>query len=95
MRVAVALIALATVAAVPLGPTAAEFGKLRTAKGEKCPPLRNLSCTTLGDPSELKCAYEEQFKGKPWTKSVALVGRDGKGWTWLDGGPRCSPLPQQ
>ena len=48
----------------------------------------------MGDPTELKCSYQEHFKGKPWTKSIALVAQDGGKWTWLDGGPRCSPLPQ-
>jgi len=87
-------VALATAAAGPVGPTAAEFTALRTAQGETCPPMRKLACAAAGDPTEFRCTYQERFKSKPWTTSVALVARDGKGWTWLDGGPRCSSLPQ-
>ena len=90
----IAAVALLSVAAAPVGPTAAEFTALRTAKGEKCPPMRKLACAAMGDPTELKCTYQERFKGKPWSASTALVARDGAKWTWLDGGPRCSPLPQ-
>lgn len=86
--------ALLSIAAAPVGPTTKQFTALRTAKGESCPPLRNLKCAPLGDPTELKCTYQEKFKGKPWTTSEALVAKDGAKWTWLDGGPRCSSLPQ-
>ncbi len=83
-----------SVAAAPVGPTVSQFNALRTAKGETCPPIRKLSCAALGDASELKCSWQERFKGKAWTKSVALVAKNGSGWAWLDGGPRCSALPQ-
>ena len=90
-----ALIALATVAAAPVGPDATAFNALRTAKGEHCPPLRKLSCAVLGDPTEYKCSYQERFPGKRWTTSSALVAKTATGWDWLDGGPRCSSLPQR
>ena len=93
-RALLALAALATVAAAPVGPSAAEFTALRTAKGEKCPPMRKLSCAALGDPSELKCSYQQRFTRAKWATSTALVGKNGTGWDWLDGGPRCSSLPQ-
>jgi len=93
-RALLALAALATVAAAPVGPSAAEFTALRTAKGEKCPPMRKLSCAALGDPSELKCSYQERFTRAKWTPTTALVAKNGSGWDWLDGGPRCSSLPQ-
>jgi hypothetical protein len=80
-------------AAAP-GPTPAQFTALRTAKGEACPPIRKLACQVLGDPTEYKCQWQERFKGKKWTTSTALVAQDGANWTWLDGGPRCSSLPQ-
>ncbi|KAB7646545.1 hypothetical protein [Polymorphobacter fuscus] len=86
--------ALGIAAAPAPGPTAKQFTALRVAKGEKCPPIRKLACAPLGDPTEFKCSWQEQFKGKPWTTSTALVARDGAGWTWLDDGPRCSSLPQ-
>ena len=89
----IASVAVATIAAAA-GPSEKQFTSLRTAQGETCPPIRKLSCSTLGDQTEFKCGWEEKFKGKAWRKSVALVGRDGKSWTWLDGGPRCSSLPQ-
>ncbi len=88
------LAALASGAAAPVGPTMRQFNDLRTATGEKCPAIRNLSCAVLGDATEFKCSYEEHFPRKQWTASTALVGRNGSGWDWLDGGPRCSPLPQ-
>jgi len=90
----VAAIAVASIAASSDGPSEKKFTKLRTAQGETCPPIRNLSCKTLGDPSEYKCTWDEKFAGKKWRTSTALVGRDGKSWTWLDGGPRCSSLKQ-
>lgn len=93
-RAALILVALATVAAAPVGPSIAVLTALRTAKGEVCPPIRRLACAVLGDPSEYKCTYQERFTGKPWTTSTALVARNGTGWDWLDGGPRCSSLPQ-
>ena len=82
-------------AAAPVGPSVKQFTALRAASGETCPPLRQLSCKALGDPTEYKCSYQEQFDGEPWITSTALVARDGSGWTWLDGGPRCSPLVQK
>ncbi len=89
------LVALLLAGASPApGPTAKQFGALRTEKRESCPPLRALKCSALGDPSEYKCSYQEHFPGKPWTSSEALVAKDGAKWTWLDGGPRCSSLPQ-
>ena len=93
-RVALGIAALAIVAAAPVGPSTTEFGVLRTAKGENCPPIRKLSCDVLGDPTEYKCSYQERFPGKRWTVRTTLVGRNGTGWDWLDGGPRCSSLPQ-
>ncbi len=89
-----AVAALSIAAAPTSGPTAKQFTALRVAKGEKCPPIRKLACAPLGDPTEFKCRWQEQFKGKPWTSSTALVAQDGAKWTWLDGGPRCSSLPQ-
>lgn len=94
---AAALTAVMLIAAAPAsaaGPTAKQFSALRVAKGETCPPIRKLACAPLGDPTEYKCSWQEQFKGKPWTTSTALVAQDGAKWTWLDGGPRCSSLPQ-
>lgn len=82
-------------AAVPTGPSLAEFTALRVAKGESCPPIRKLTCGVLGDPTEYKCSWQERFSGKPWTTSVALIARNGSTWEWLDGGPRCSSLPQR
>ena len=94
-RFALALTAAAlTIAAAPVGPSVKQFTALRAAKGESCPPLRKLSCTVLGDPTEYKCSYQEHFTGKAWTTSTAMIAKDGSGWTWLDGGPRCSSLPQ-
>jgi hypothetical protein len=94
-RIALALaIGLVAIAAAPVGPSQAEFTKLRTAKGETCPPIRKLACEPLGDPTEYKCRWQERFKGKAWTSSTAIVAKDASGWTWLDGGPRCSSLPQ-
>jgi hypothetical protein len=93
-RIVLAVAALGTVAAAPPGPSASEFNALRTATGEPCPGIRKLSCAVLGDGTEFKCSYEEHFPRKHWTPSTALVGRNGTGWDWLDGGPRCSPLPQ-
>ena len=93
-RAVLAIAALTIIAAAPVGPNEAEFNALRTAKGEHCPPLRQLSCAAMGDPSELKCRYQEHFRGKRWTTSTALVAQNGTGWDWLDGGPRCSSLPQ-
>ena len=92
--IVLAVAAFGVAAAPAPGPTAAEFTALRTARGEACPPMRKLSCAAMGDATELKCSYQEHFKGKPWTNSTALVARDSTKWTWLDGGPRCSPLPQ-
>ena len=89
-----AVAALGFVAAAPVGPTASEFNALRTETGEPCPGIRKLQCSALGDATEFKCTYEEHFPRKHWTPTAALVGRNGSGWTWLDGGPRCSPLPQ-
>ena len=94
IRAVLALAALATIAAAPVGPSAKQFAALRTAKGEACPPIRKLSCAVLGDPSEYKCSWQERFKGKAWTTSTALLAKNGSGWDWLDGGPRCSALPQ-
>ncbi len=88
------LLAVAASAATPVGPTAKQFNALRKEKGESCPPIRALKCSPMGDATELKCSYQEQFKGKPWSNSTALVAKDGAKWTWLDGGPRCSSLPQ-
>lgn len=93
-RVVLGFAALVIVAAAPVGPSTTEFAALRTARGEKCPPMRQLSCAVLGDPSELKCTYQERFTRAKWTTTTALVGRNGSGWDWLDGGPRCSSLPQ-
>jgi hypothetical protein len=89
-----AVASLGIAAAPAPGPTQKQFTALRIAKGEKCPPIRNLACAPLGDPTEYKCSWQEQFKGKPWTASTALVAQDGAKWIWLDGGPRCSSLPQ-
>ena len=90
-----AIAALLLDAAAPVGPTAAQFTALRRVKGEHCPPMRRLACAPMGDATELKCSYQERFKGSAkWTPSTALVARDGAKWTWLDGGPRCSPLAQ-
>ena len=96
IRVAVilAVAALGVAAAPAPGPTPKQFAALRTANGERCPPIRQLACAPLGDPTEYKCSWQEQFKGKPWTGSTALLAHDGGKWIWLDGGPRCSPLPQ-
>ena len=91
---AATLLAVSASAAIPVGPTTKQFTALRKAKGESCPPTRALKCAEMGDPTELKCTYQEQFKGKPWTNSTALVAKDGAKWIWLDGGPRCSSLPQ-
>nr|WP_295660488.1 hypothetical protein [Polymorphobacter sp.] len=93
-RIVLSVAALAIVAAAPVGPSATELTALRTAKGEKCPPMRNLSCAVLGDPSELKCSYQQRFTRAKWTTTTTLVGKNGTGWEWLDGGPRCSSLPQ-
>ncbi len=95
LAMAIAVAAFAPAFAAPAGPTTAQMNALRAAKGEKCPPIRNLKCTVLGDPTEYRCTYQERYKPAPWTKTTALVARDGKGWTWLDGGPRCSALPQR
>ena len=93
--VVLAMTGCVLVAAAPVGPTAAQFTALRRAKGEACPPMRRLLCAPLGDATELKCSYQERFKGSAkWTPSTALVARDGAKWVWLDGGPRCSALPQ-
>jgi hypothetical protein len=89
-----AALAFGVAAAPAPGPTAKQFTAMRTAKGEKCPPIRKLACAPLGDPTEYKCSWQEQFKGKPWTTSTAIVAQDGAKWIWLDGGPRCSSLPQ-
>jgi len=92
----VILLAAITIASPPLqvGPTQQQFTALRTATGEACPPIRKLSCAVLGDATEYKCSYQERFPGKKWTTSTALVVRNGTGWDWLDGGPRCLSLPQ-
>lgn len=92
--VLLSLFGFVVISAAPVGPSPAEFTKLRSAKGESCPPIRKLACTQLGDPTEYRCSWQERFKGKSWTGSIAFVAKDGKGWTWLDGGPRCSSLPQ-
>ena len=94
MRFVVALLALASVAAAPL-PTAKDIDALRRAGAntEACPAMRALKCAVAGDPTEYRCAYQERWKGK-WTKRVAMIGRDGAKFVWLDGGPRCSSLPQ-
>lgn len=88
-------IGLLATASASIGPTVADFNKLRAEKGESCPPIRNLQCTVLGDPTEMKCSWQERFKGKSWTRSEALIAVDGGQWVWLDGGPRCSALPQR
>ncbi len=93
VSLAIAACALALIAAAP-APTTAQFKALRTAKGESCPPVRKLKCSVLGDPTEYKCSWQEQFKGKKWTNSAALLAKTGSKWEWLDGGPRCSSLPQ-
>jgi len=92
---ALAMTGCVLAAAAPVGPTAAQFTALRRAKGEACPPMRRLACAAVGDATELKCSYQEWFKGAAkWTPSTALVTRDGAKWVWLDGGPRCSALVQ-
>lgn len=95
IRSYVAIVALATVAAAPL-PSARDIDALRRAgkNTEACPPMRALKCAVAGDPSEYRCAYQERWKGK-WTKQIAMIGRDGDTFIWLDGGPRCSSLPQR
>ena len=92
----IALLVAVTVAsaAVPAGPTPAQFTALRVANGETCPPIPRLTCGVLGDPTAYTCTWQERFRGKPWTTSTALIARDGDTYTWLDGGPRCSALPQ-
>lgn len=94
-HVALILVAMTSVTAAPVGPSVRQFNELRTAIGEKCPAIRKLACAVMGDPSEFKCTYDEHFPRRQWTPSTALVAKNGTGWTWLDGGPRCSPLPQR
>ncbi len=94
IRAILTLAALATVAAAPL-PTPKDIDALRKAgeNTEKCPPMRALKCAVAGDPTEYRCTYQERWKGK-WTRNIAMIGRDGGKFVWLDGGPRCSSLPQ-
>jgi hypothetical protein len=76
------------------GPTPQEFTALRIAKGETCPPIRNLACAPIGDAPVFECKWEERFEGKPWISGSALVTRNGAEWLWLNGGPRCLAIPQ-
>jgi hypothetical protein len=96
MKVLCSLAAAAFViaAAPPPGPTPQQFTALRTATGEKCPPIRNLACQPVGDEPVFECKWQEQFEGKPWISGSALIARNGAEWLWLDGGPRCFAIPQ-
>lgn len=52
--------------------------------GREKPQIRGVQCVELGDPTEFRCRYQEQVRGR-WAKMSVVVASDGGKWIVLDG----------
>jgi hypothetical protein len=69
-------------------PTPQQLGKaLLTSSPDKyktAPPIRQVRCQVLGDPTEFRCRYEQRRQTGRWQRYETFVAIDGDHWVIID-----------